>query len=112
MGSPDDRGKEQDSETGKAETTDRRTDVRHPSDQPATIKFLNPVQSSADVSARVLEISRGGLKLRVNRPLMPGTLVQIRFGGKLLMGEVRHCDPAGDEYHAGIRLQDVFDTGL
>jgi len=116
MGSPDDCGKPPGFEAApderEAKQRERRADPRHPTNRPATIKLLNPLQTLTDVSVRVLEISRLGLKLCVNQPLMPGTLVQIRFNGKLLLGEVRYCKAVGDDFHAGVRLQDVFDTGL
>ena len=101
----------QDREAAAAKTGERRSETRHPSDQPAVVKLLNPLQTSGWISASVIEISRGGLRLRTDRALMPGTLVQIRVGGKLVMGEIRYCNPAGEEYHAGVRLQDVFETG-
>jgi PilZ domain len=95
-----------------ADPADRRAEPRSPTDLPATIKLLNPLQASGRISARVIDYSRGGLKLRVEKSLMPGTLVQIRLGEKLLLGDVRFCSPAdGDEFYAGVRLQDVFETG-
>lgn len=111
MSSPDD---PRDPEAAPVETStrtgDRRTDPRLPSEQPATVRLLNP-HASARLSATVMDISRGGLKLRLDRSLMPGTLVQIRLGEKVLLGEIRHCTPVGEEFQAGVRLQDVFETG-
>jgi len=94
-----------------AQTTERRADPRQPAEQPATIKLLNPLHTSERISATVVDISKGGLRLRLDQSLMPGMLVQIRLGEKLLLGEIRYCTPAGDEFHAGVRLQDVFETG-
>ena len=94
-----------------AQTTERRSDPRQPAEQPATIKLLNPLHPAGRIAATVVDISKGGLRLRLNQSLMPGTLVQIRLGEKLLLGEIRYCTPAGEEFHAGVRLQDVFETG-
>jgi hypothetical protein len=95
-----------------ADPADRRVEPRSPADLPATIKLLNPLQTSERISARVIDYSRGGLRLRVEKSLMPGTLVQVRVGEKLLLGDVRFCSPAdGGEFYAGVRLQDIFETG-
>ena len=94
-----------------AQQPERRSEARSAVDQEATIKVLNPLETSERSSARVVEVSGTGLKLRVSDALMPGTLVQIRVGDKLLLGEVRYCNPNGAGFLAGVRLQDVFDTG-
>ena len=91
---------------------ERRADPRHPVDEPATVKVLNPLQTAPRSPARIVEMSRGGMRLRMNQSLMPGTLLQIRFMGKLALAEVRYCEPAGEEFYAGVRFQDVLDTDL
>ncbi len=91
---------------------ERRADPRRPVDEPATIKVLNPLQSASPFPARIVEMSRGGMKVRLKQSLMPGTLVQIRFKGKLAMGEIRYTERSGSDYYTGVRLQDVLDTSL
>lgn len=93
-----------------AQNSERRSETRAAADQEATIKLLNP-QTAGRISARVIETSGSGLKLRLKDALMPGTLVQIRVGEKLLLGEVRYCNPHSRGFQVGVRLQDVFDTG-
>jgi hypothetical protein len=93
-----------------AEPEDRRADPRHPVDQPAKLKVLTPLQTPIRLSVHIIEMSRGGMKISVKQPLMPGALVQIRFQGKLALAEVRYCAPAGAEYHVGVRFQDVLNT--
>ncbi len=111
MGS-DDRAKPLYPQAGsaRAQHEERRADPRHPVDEPATVKVLNPLQTAARFDARIVEMSRGGMKLRLPHSLMPGTLVQIRFQAKLALAEVRYCEAAGAEYYAGVRFQDVLDT--
>jgi hypothetical protein len=94
---------------GAADSKERRSEPRNPANRLATVKVLNP-QTSDRISARLVEISKGGLKLRLSEPLMPGTLVQIRFSGKLVLAEVRYCNVADAEFHVGVRLQDIFQT--
>lgn len=109
MSLPDDREKSLE-KAGAVARSERRAEPRIDADQPATLRLLNPLQASVRIFAHVIESSRGGLKLRLDRPLMPGTLIQVRTGGRLLLGEVRFCNSVGSVFHAGVRLQDVFET--
>lgn len=88
---------------------DRRTETRFPENHPATLKLLNP-QTSARIPAIIVDSSGGGVKLSVDRDILPGTLVQVRVDGRVLLGEVRFSNPQGNAYLVGVRLQDVFDT--
>lgn len=97
---------------GGADKAERRDEARASVDQPAVIKVLNPLQPSSRILASVVETSRAGMKLRLDRDLMPGTLVQIRIRGKLLLAEVRFCNPAGAGFLVGVRLQDIFETNI
>jgi len=65
---------------------------------------------SMDRSAvRILDISKNGLGLLLPISLDPGTVVQVRFGQIIALGEVRYCRPFEDQFQAGIRLQNVTD---
>jgi hypothetical protein len=110
MSLPDDREKTDANSPPAAESSERRSEPRTASNASAFVRLLNPLQTSERLPARVADLSRGGMKLILDRPLMPGTLVQIRFEGKLLLGEVRFCNPVDAEFQIGIRLQDIFDT--
>ncbi|HLH41008.1 MAG TPA: hypothetical protein VKX39_17795 [Bryobacteraceae bacterium] len=88
---------------------DRSSESRSPEEQDARIKLLNPLEPF-ERAARVVEMSRGAMKLSVDSMLLPGTLVQIRYQGKLLWGEVSFCEPSPAGFAAGVRLQDVFET--
>jgi anti-sigma factor RsiW len=88
---------------------ERRSDPRVPVDYPARLKLLDPVTSVGPPhEARVVEISRNGLRIRTTRFLIPKSLVQIRFNGKAMLAEVRYCIKAGPEYHAGLCLTEDF----
>lgn len=108
MSLPDHRGKPTGS--NRPAIGDRRSELRFPVNHPATLKFLNPVQTASRIPATILNSSRGGIKLSVDRDVLPGTLVQVRVDGRVLLGEVRFSRPQGSEYHVGVRLQDIFDT--
>jgi hypothetical protein len=57
---------------------------------------------------RVLNTSRGGLKIFVSEPLDPGTMVQVRFSNLLVMAEVRYCLSADKGYHVGVKVEDTM----
>jgi len=88
---------------------ERRTETRALVHFPGRLKLLDPVTSTGPPhQVEVIEISSGGLKIRTERSLIPKTLVQIRYEGKAVLGEVRYCIRVGAEYHAGIELKEEF----
>lgn len=93
-----------------AERRERRADPRAPLDQPATVKILHPRATLDDrVDGRVVNLSRSGLKLRVASPMLPGSMVQVRFMERIALGEIRYCIPTGPDYYVGVRFQDVME---
>jgi hypothetical protein len=83
---------------------ERRGEPRVPVSFPGRLKLLDPVTSIGPPhDVYVVEISRSGFKVQTPRRLIPKTLVQVRFNGKTLLGEVRYCVPKDDGYHAGIK---------
>jgi PilZ domain len=92
------------------EGEERRVDPRAPIDEPASAKILHPAVSSSDrVDGRVVNLSRSGLKLRLPLPMLPGTIVQVRFMDRIALGEIRYCIPTGSEFYVGVRFQDVME---
>ncbi len=88
---------------------EHRREPRVPVNFPGRLKLLDPVTSVGPPhDAQVVEISRGGLKIRTPRFLIPKTLVQIRFNGKAVLGEVRYCTKADSGYFAGLKLTEDF----
>ena len=91
------------------EGPERRSEARVAVDFAGRLKLLDPVTSVGPPhDVRVIEISRSGLKIRTPRFLIPKTLVQIRFNGKVMLGEVRYCNKRELEYHAGIKQVQDF----
>jgi PilZ domain-containing protein len=91
--------------------SNRRLETRFPTDESAKMRVLRPLSGSGS-EVRILDISKGGLKLQVPDPLHPGMLVQVRMKTAIALAEVRYCVPAGLGFHAGVSLQDVFWTRL
>ena len=86
---------------------ERRQEPRISTDEAASMHVLNPLLDGR-LEVRVLDVSRNGLKLRTEMQLQRGTLVQVYIRNIVAMGEVRHCVRIGNEYHAGVRLDDVL----
>jgi hypothetical protein len=87
---------------------DRRRKPRIPVDVHARMKSLNPVTSTGPATAaRIVEISRGGLKLRVGERFMIGASVQIVAERRIFSGKVRHCQSIDGDFHIGIQLAEA-----
>jgi hypothetical protein len=94
---------------GRWAGTERRGEPRVPVNYPGRLKLLDPVTSVGPPhDVQVVEISRGGLKIRTPRFLISKTLVQIRFNGQAALGEVRYCTRSEPGYLAGIQLVQDF----
>jgi hypothetical protein len=94
----------------RSEPQEKRVDPRAPIDEPASVKILHPATTSHErMDGRAVNLSRSGLKLRVPEPLLPGTVVQVRFLDRIALGEIRYCIPTGTEFYVGVRFQDVME---
>ncbi len=60
------------------------------------------------LTGRIVNISGKGLRLKLSGAVQPGMLVQARIGNRIIMAKVRYCIPDGQEFHAGVAIQDVF----
>ena len=88
---------------------EKRGEPRVKVDFPGRLKLLDPVTSVGPPhDVKVLEISRGGLKIQTPRYLIPKTLVQIGFNGKNLLGQVRYCTRFEGVYRAGLKQVQNF----
>jgi len=86
---------------------ERRHEPRVSTNAAAWMQVLNPLLHVRLV-IRVLDVSRNGLKISTRMQLQRGTLVQVYIRNIIAMGEVRHCVKVGDEFHAGVQLDDVI----
>ena len=86
---------------------ERRIFPRFVTDDTATVKPLSP-GSSVQSEMRVLNVSKGGLKLCVGQFLDPGTLVEIHLRDEITVAEVRYCVRTNQGFHVGVKLQETF----
>ena len=98
--------------TGRARSSgpsnaERRRETRYPCQDPAEIRCLQGDGSS--FSATVLDISKSGLRVEVAVHLTQGAQVEVFLPKQVVIfGEVRHCSRAGEMFHAGILIEEVF----
>jgi hypothetical protein len=86
---------------------ENRKSPRVATDDPAVLTVLKAEHSSR-ITMRIVDSSIGGLKLQLPRQLMTGALVQVRVREVFILAEVRYCIPDAKLFHAGVRIQDVF----
>ena len=85
---------------------DRRKEPRYPSDGSARV-LVPFLFGPLTFSARVLDVSKSGMRLKLSSPLAPGTLVQVELKNLVATGTVRHCRRDEEEYSMGIELDAV-----
>lgn len=86
---------------------EKRREPRFPSDSAISLQVLRPL-SFDRLTGRITNVSRSGVAVVLNRALERGTLVQVRVGVMVLLGEVRHCARTGKEFTIGVLLEDVM----
>src|SRR5262245_10310510 len=79
---------------------ERRQHVRIPTDDLAQVTLG---EDCADV--RVMDVSRGGMRLRSPQLLSPGTSVRVKLGDTEVTAVVRYCIAADGAYWAGVQVQ-------
>jgi anti-sigma factor RsiW len=86
---------------------ERRKSPRVPADDPARIKLLYPAVSEP-LPARILDVSKDGMKLELSQVLEPGATIEVLFKRFVAIAEVRYSIRVGDVYRCGVLIQDVF----
>ena len=85
----------------------RRSEPRFPCDAiPARIRT-----ESGAISARIMDISRSGIRLELPVCLPVPCDVTVCFNNVVVAGEIRYCRPNPDNsFAAGLQIQDVINT--
>ena len=88
---------------------ERRREPRTRVDIPARLKSVDPVTSvGPSATVRIVEISRSGLKIFVDKDFFPKTLVQIIASNQIMMGQVRHSTRVEGGFHMGVQLLEMI----
>jgi len=94
------------------ETAERRKEPRYPTEARAEVTEFGS-QGRRHLEARMMNISKSGLRLRLSEPLVPGARVRVHFGEVLAFGEVRWCrDLCGDAFDAGVKIDHTVEHKL
>jgi anti-sigma factor RsiW len=81
---------------------EQRRQPRSACDITAHIYVLSPAEMRTE--GRVVDTSETGLRVRLPKALLLGSLVQIRTKDAIYMGEVRHCQNTIAGFEAGVRV--------
>ena len=84
---------------------ERRRYIRIATDDRARMATLDAPNNPVDI--RVLDVSRGGLRVATRTYFGPGTLVRVELGGTGVFAEVRHSALVDAAFHSGLEIQGV-----
>ncbi|MFM2125389.1 MAG: PilZ domain [Acidobacteriota bacterium] len=90
-------------EISLAEPEERRTEARYPTLKTGTIHPVSPAGRET-MTAYVMDISKHGMKVRVERAFEPGDRVQVLLPDLIVLGEVRHCSESHGRFHLGLAV--------
>ena len=86
---------------------DPRHDPRFQADEPVIIYVFSP--APARMPARLVEVSKNGVKLRMRQRLWPGALIQVHRRRTIALAEVRYSVALDDDFQIGAQIQDVIE---
>ena len=94
-------------EAGGTLVAERRQEARYPTNDPADVQILPWNGTRVFVPATVINISKSGLRLEMDRMLAKGMRVEIVIKPRKLVvfGEVRYCRKSGSHFHAGVLIE-------
>lgn len=96
---------------GRAEG-EKRLEPRYAIQGTAIVRSLSP-GGQARVSAKVLDISKNGMKLYIARVhFHPGTVLHILLKNVFMVGEVRYCKALESGFECGIRIEDTTGSAV
>jgi hypothetical protein len=84
----------------------RRREPRFETDQ--LVSVTNLEQPGLPVLGRLVNFSARGTKMRLSSEIRPGTMVKVDLGGTILLGEIIYCKSQGQEFAAGMELEDAL----
>jgi hypothetical protein len=56
------------------------------------------------VRAAIHDVSRSGLRLVLDQPIVVGSAVKVELAGMIAVGEIRYCLQRGGNFEAGMRI--------
>lgn len=83
----------------------RRDEPRFAADEIAELRWHDAAGAEQRCSGKMLDLSRSGARLRLDRPIRLGTPAELTVRGRQLPAQVRYCARAGAEYIVGIEFR-------
>lgn len=81
---------------------DRRQDIRIPTEGRASVMV-----AEESIVVRVLNVSRGGLRIASGVEFAPGSVVRVAVGDTSMLAEVRYSTPVEGAYQAGLQIRSL-----
>jgi hypothetical protein len=88
------------------ETQLNRREARLPCDPTGVHAHLKG--SGRHFTGRIVEVSRTGVQIQIDEAVPVGSVMTVEFGGTLLTGDIRHCQPRDGRFTVGIQTADVW----
>ncbi len=82
---------------------DRRAEPRDAVDREGWLSGARGLASRTRL--RILNLSSRGMRIALEARVEPGSTVEIEAGDALFLGEVVYCEPLGDGFAAGVRVE-------
>ena len=92
---------------GNPSETERRRYPRINTDERASMRLIAPMMLER-IQVRIVNVSMGGLLIRMEHSLTPQTIIQLRVRNTFVLGEVRHAIRKDDGWYVGVKVQDLF----
>jgi len=87
----------------------RRSRTRFKTD--LTVNVTCPDLPGSTLKARLADLSVHGLSLILSEELNIGSLLKVEWGTVTFMGELIYCQPHGQEFLVGLKVEDpVYET--
>jgi hypothetical protein len=86
---------------------DRRRYVRIPTDDMAQVSVVGAA-ASEPMEARVVDVSRGGMRLHIKHLLAQGTMLRVQLRETGVLAEVRYAVSTDGAYTTGVQVQSVL----
>ena len=89
---------------------ERRKEFRYPANRRAQVRILSEESSGSDIELPcvLLNMSGQGVSIRLDRAIPASAAVRIDLNDSILLGEVCHCEPSGDSFDCGVRLDQAL----
>jgi hypothetical protein len=85
---------------------EKRREARYPTNDPAEVEVLNG--GAGQFSATVLDVSRSGLRLKLDSSINRGAEVKVTLQRNIIIfGQIRYCRPLNGNFDAGVLIRDM-----